>query len=210
MLALTLILWAWGGGEAVKAIVIAWIVAGAWATGINIVGQEVGWARVMGILQMFIASPVTPRSYLLGILLGHEVAIMPVNLALVTLVAYTLNSLELVPAAIVAGLLLTPVSTLLGLAIAMRIRKPTNISAITNPISTLFILLPPVFYPMTIIPEPLRPILLAIPTTAAAELARAIANYHNVYTINEPLVTLIAWSIIAIAVAKQAVKWGHE
>jgi ABC-2 type transport system permease protein len=205
-----LILWAWGGIEAVKSVVIGWIVAGAWGAGINGVGQEVGWSRVQGTLQMFIASPLTPRAYFLGVLLGSTIFVIPVELAIVSLLAYAMGAPSLVLAALVAGLLLTPISTLLGLSIAMRIKRPTNISAITNPVTSVLILLPPVFYPALALPEPLRLLAIAVPTGAAAELSRAMAGYYNAFSYVEPLAVLVAWAAIAIVLASRTIRWGHE
>ena len=79
-----------------------------------------------------------------------------------------------------AGFLLLPASVFLGLALAMRIRKHTNISAITNPISALLMMLPPVFYPLAALPGSIQLVALLVPT-AAAELARSPAGYHAVY-----------------------------
>lgn len=210
LVAFGIILWAWGGVEAARSIVIAWIVGGMWSLGINLVGQEVGWSRVIGTLHMYVASPITPRIYMLGMLLGNISTIFPIELAIITGIAYMLGSMELILAAMAAGLLLAPVSTMLGLSIAMRIRKPTNVSAITNPIAMVLMLLPPVFYPIAVVPGPLRPVALAIPTAAAAELARALAGYHNYYTTTEPLVALVLWALAAVVLASRTVKWGHE
>lgn len=136
-----------GSAGAVKNIIIAWIVAGPWSTGINPVGQDIAWARVYGKLQMYIASPAAPHVYLLGLLASHFAVHMPVSIAVLSLISDALDALGLIPAAVAAGLLVLPCSVFLGLALAMRIRKHTNISAITNPISIILIRLPPVFYP---------------------------------------------------------------
>lgn len=61
--------------------------------GINMVGQEVAWARVYGKLQMYIASPVTPRSYLLGLLASHFTVHMPLNIVVLSLLAIALKLL---------------------------------------------------------------------------------------------------------------------
>ncbi|BES81847.1 ABC transporter permease [Pyrodictium abyssi] len=209
-LSFALILWAWGGAEAVKSIIIAWIVAGSWSTGINLVGQDIAWARVYGKLQMYIASPVTPRVYLLGLLASHFAVHMPISIAVLSLIAAALDALGLIPAAVAAGLLLLPCSVFLGLALAMRIRKHTNISAITNPISMILIMLPPVFYPLAALPAPLQPVALLAPTAAAAELARGLAGYYAVYQPQLPALVLAAWNVAALALASRAIKWGHE
>ncbi len=206
-LAFLVILYAWGGAEAARSVVVAWIVSGVWGAGVNTVGQEVGEARLFGLLDMFVASPVTPRQYLAGVLLASLPLLAPSTLLLVILAA-PLGALGLVAPSLAAALLLLPVAVMTGLAIAMAARKPTNIAAYTNPVVTLLILLPPVFYPLAALPAWLRPAALLAPTAAAAELARALAGYHNAYPWTTPLLALLAWNAAALAAAKKLIRWG--
>jgi ABC-2 type transport system permease protein len=209
LIAFLVILYAWGGAEASKTIIIAWFVSSAWSLGVNAVGQEVGWARVNRTIDIYIASPVTPREYLLGLLLA-QLLFLPAELVEITVLALALHATRLVLPALAATALLLPAGLFTGLAIAMAVRKPTNISALTNPVSMLGILLPPVFYPATVLPESLRPLTLLVPTSAAAELARALAGYFNVYTPGLPLAALLLWNALAVTAAKKTIKWGHE
>ncbi len=206
-LAFLVILYAWGGAEAAKSVVVAWIVGGVWSAGVNVVGQEVGGARLFGLLDMFIASPVTPRQYLAGVLLASLPLLVPSTLLLV-LMAAPLHALGLIAPSLAAALLLLPVAVMTGLAIAMAVGKPTNIAAYTNPVASLLILLPPVFYPLAALPAWLRPAALLAPTAAAAELARALAGYHNAYHWATPLLALLAWNAAALAAAKKLIRWG--
>ncbi len=207
--AFALMLYAWGGVGALRNLVIAWIVSSIWAAGVNMVGQDVAWQRLHGQLDMFIASPLTPTAYLLGMLLG-SFAFMPFVLAPVALLAAAIGSLEVFAAAAIASLLLLPASMFTGLYIAMRIRSPANISAVTNTVTSLLQLLPPVFYPAAALPGPLRPITLLAPTSAAAELARSLVHLYNVYSPLYPLTALTAWTLLSIAAAARVIRWGLE
>ena len=209
IIAFLVILYAWGGITAAKSLVIAWLVAGAWSLGVNMVGQEVGWSRINGTLSLYIASPVTPREYLLGTLLA-QLLMLPVELAELLVLAAILHALDLVVPALLAALLLIPVSVFTGLAIAMAVKKPTNISALTNPVSMILIMLPPVFYPLRVLPHWLQPAALAVPTAAAAELARSLAGYMNAVSPTWPLAVLLVWALVAVAAARKTIRWGHE
>ncbi len=207
--AFALMLYAWGGIAALRNLVIAWIISSIWAAGVSMVGQDVAWQRIYGQLDMFIASPLTPTAYLIGMLLG-SFAFAPFILAPVALLAIAIGSLDVFIAAAIAALLLLPASMFTGLYIAMRIRSPANISALTNTVATLLQLLPPVFYPATALPDPLKPATLIAPTSAAAELARSLVGLYNVYPPHYPLAALAAWTLISIAAAARVIRWGLE
>ncbi|AEM38420.1 ABC-2 type transporter [Pyrolobus fumarii 1A] len=209
VVAFMVILYAWGGVGAVRHTLIAFMVASGLSLGLNVVGQEVGWKRITGMIDMLVASPVTPRAYIIGALLGHLI-FAPAPLAVMIVVAVLLNALHYLLAGFAAMLLLTPTSTALGLAIAMRIEKPTNIAAITNPISFALMMLPPVFYPAAVIPEPFRLLVVTlVPTGAAAEFARSLVGLSP-YPPILPLTALIAWLVASMTVAARSVRWGLE
>lgn len=207
--AFAILLWAWGGGYAARSVVIAWMIAGAWGLGVNMVGQIVGESRMTGLYGLYVASPLRPAEYLAGIMLSSLLP-LPVSVAALTLLAGMLHAVGLVPAALAGGLMLLPSSVGLGLAIAMRVRKPTNIAAVTNPVTLVLTMLPPVFYPLRALPAALRPLALLVPTSAAAELARSLAGYLPAYSPQVPALVLAAWDVALVAAASRLIRWGHE
>jgi len=118
--------------------------------------------------------------------------------------------LDLTVYSLLTGLALIPFGVLLGTSIAFYIKKPGNISAVTNPIVSILTLLPPVFYPTTTLPEPLRYIALLIPTSAAASLARTLGGLETAYHPLAPLLVLAAWTIAAFIAANRLVKWSLD
>lgn len=147
----------WGGLAAVKHLIVVIVVIGGWSTGLNAVAQSIGWERVSGEYERRIASPLSPLEYILGLTIGYMVVFNLSNLAVVLGIAlyigvsaaYVLMMLGLSMLALFTGLFLS-------LSIILRIKNPMNISAVTNPLNTLTIFLPPVYYPATMLPEPLK------------------------------------------------------
>ena len=207
--AFAVMLYAWGGLGALKNLVIAWIVSSIWSAGVNMVGQDVAWQRLHGQLDMLVASPLRPVAYLLGMLLG-SLTFTPFVLAPVALMAAAIGALEVFAASALAAILLLPASLFTGLYIAMRIKSPANISSVTNTVSTLLQLLPPVFYPASALPDPLKPVTLLAPTSAAAELARSITMLYSVYPPLYTLAALTAWTLASVAAAARVIRWGLE
>ena len=145
LIGFSILLYAWGGVEGLRYIIIAWIIGGLWSTGVNIVAQEVGWHRMMYLHDMLIASPIKPVHYLIGMFITS--LIFPV-IGLLTMIplAYILNAWNIMLISLIMGLPVLLTSIMVGLIIVMRIEKPVNISAITNPIAWLLVILPPVYY----------------------------------------------------------------
>ncbi len=206
------LLYAWGGLEGLRNLVVAMVIAGFWGTGVNIVAQSTGWNRVSRIQDMFIASPLGPLHYILGIFiftssLVFPLATMTAMLSIVGLV----NAWRILLWSLAIGLPVLLVGIAIGLYVVMRIEKPVNVSAITNPISWLLVILPPVYYPSTILPGNLRPLSLIPPTSAAAEIVRQITGLTPATsTWWYPVMVLVAWASIGVILLSKTVKWGLQ
>lgn len=218
MLGFIVIMYAWGGFEGLRNLVIAWLIAGGWSLGINLVGQEVGWDRVARILHIYIASPISPFNYILGHFIS-SLMFLGVELAVVGLIAFKLGFITELLVGLLLSIPLMFISMLLGLAIALKLREGVNVSAITNPLSTILQILPPVLYPAKILPSqvvvlgvsiPLRKIALVVPTATAAEIARQLAGLGASESLTYVATVLTAWTIVSILLALYAIKWGHE
>ncbi len=201
------LLYAWGGIEGLKNVIIALVINGMWGTGVNIVAQDVGYYRLMRIQDMLIASPVKPYHYITAIFLS-ALAFPAASICVIIFIVGYINAWAMLGFSLLVGLPVLLAGITLGLGIVLRIEKPVNVSAITNPISWLLSILPPVYYPAWLLPETIRPIALSLPTSAAAELARQFAGLG--YSINPlyPVIVLIAWSIIGLLLASKTIRWG--
>jgi len=210
IVSLGIILWAWGGARGVGYLIVGMLSTMGFSMGVNMVGQEVGYSRVLKSLDLFLASPITPRVYIAGVTLGQLLFVAIAELPILIPLGLALGYLDLTVYSLLTGLALIPFGVLLGTSIAFYIKKPGNISAITNPIVSILTLLPPVFYPTTILPEPLRYIALLIPTSAAASLARTLGGLETAYHPLAPLMVLAAWTIAALIAANRLVKWSLD
>jgi ABC-type multidrug transport system permease subunit len=182
-----------------------------WGFGLNIIGQFVGYDRITREWERMIASQLTVGEYFVGMILG----MLPLGLAdiapLVAIAILWRFDIKLLLVAIGLSPLAMAIGAFLSLAIVLRIKHPMNISAITNPLYFLTIFLPPVFYPSSILPEPLRTSVLAIPTASFAEIIRALAagSYMSRQVFFAGLSVLVWLTLSAIA-TKRALKWGLE
>jgi len=204
------ILFAWGSTEALRNLIVAYVIAGSWGLGLNIIAQAIGWARTLGEYEWYVASPITLYDYFLGTVLGTMPFLLS-NIIPAIILAVILN-ISLVR--FLALMSLMPISLLIGmflsLSIILRIRSPTNISAITNPLYTATTILPPVYYPLSILPKEIRFVCLAIPTTSLTELGKWIMLGRTTIPIQYSLASILIWIIILMLVIKQKLRWGLE
>lgn len=208
-LAILVILYSWAGREGVAYAITGYISSSAFSFGLNGVGVVVGWSRVMRTLDMYIASPITPRVFLLGAIIGEIPYFLVISLVY-AIIGAVLGQLWLVLMAVFVALLISPLSILLGLAAAFHVKRPANLSAITNPITFMGTMLPPVFYPVTVLPEALRLPAMIIPTASGAELARTLAGLSREF---DPLLLLgiiLSWTAISFLFANRVVKWSLD
>lgn len=134
--------------------------------------NEAAYVRVDHKLnELYLASPLTPESYFVGIAVGVLLAYLGPTLILVALAALwvgftPLLALELLLAAVAVWLF----SSSLGYVLSTMFRDMRAIWSYAAILYNLFGVLPPVFYPLALFPAALRPVALVLPPSAAADL----------------------------------------
>jgi len=202
---------AWGGLTALRHMIVASVFVGAWGIGLNLIGQIVGWDRLSKQYEFYVASPLSLAEYYTGMVVGQlpffavDVA---VPAAVVLLLGVPPTSLLALLAIALAALAL---GSFLSLAVVLRIRNPMNISAVTNPLYVFTTILPPVFYPMGVLPQPARFLALISPTTPLAELARWATGAAEACLDPATALGLTAvWFLVSAVALRGVLKWGLE
>lgn len=134
--------------------------------------NEAAYIRVDHRLnQLYLASPLTPDSYFVGLSAGVLVAYLPPIAVLVALAVLT------VPFTALTGLLLVTsvlavwmFSASLGYVLSTQFRDMRAIWSYSSLFYSLFGVLPPVFYPIGLVPPAARPYALLLPPSAASAL----------------------------------------
>jgi ABC-2 type transport system permease protein len=205
-----LTMYAWGSTRALENLVLVYIVAGSWALGLNTVAQSIGWERVDFIYDSNVASPITLPIYFLGKIVGlAPYFLVNLGMALAMAAAIGMQLSILLPMLLVAV-----VSTILGaflsLSIILRLKNPTNISSITNPLYTLTIFLPPVYYPLAFLPAGLKEASLVIPTVSLMEISRWITNTPTACNPMLSFIFLLSWLSASTVLVAKKLRWGSE
>jgi ABC-2 type transport system permease protein len=196
-IAFIIMLWALGGSFGLKNALIGMIVATIFGVGVNLIGQSIGYDKILRILDMYIASPISIPKYFLGVFLGELIWLPSTLIPLITITLLTGQHMILY-LTLLASLPLLFISISIGIFIGFGVRNPTNISAITNPTAFILSFLPPVYYPATFLPPIVREISLITPTAATAELARWLVFKEASADPLFLLTTIIIWIIVSI------------
>jgi len=201
------LLYAWGGRAGVSNFVVGAVIAGMWGVGINLIGQDIGWYRLMKLYDMFVATELTPVHFILGVFLSSMV-FEATTLAAYLPIALAFGAVKQLITALAVGIAELTLATFLGLVVAMRVSAATNVSSVTNTLSSMLQVLPPVYYPAYLLPGAVKYAVMVVPTAAAAELVRQLSGLGASVPMIVPLASLCAWVVGAFLAANRVVKWG--
>jgi ABC-2 type transport system permease protein len=134
--------------------------------------NEAAYIRVDHRLnQLYLASPLTPDSYFVGLSAGVLVAYLPPITALAVVAGLTVPFTVLTAGILVASVLAVWLfSASIGYAMSTQFRDMRAIWSYASLLYSLFGVLPPVFYPIDLLPAGARVYALLLPPSGAAAL----------------------------------------
>ncbi len=136
------------------------------------VQNEAAYIRIDHKLNnLYLASPLTPEAYFLGMSIGILVAYLP-PIAVLVVLALIVIHFSWLTAALLAATSLTLVifASSTGYFFSTLFRDNRAIWPYASLFYNLFGVLPPVFYPLALFPAALHPVALLIPPSAAAAI----------------------------------------
>jgi ABC-2 type transport system permease protein len=209
IIGISVLMMVWGGLEAIKNLALAFIIIGFWGQGLNLMAQNIGWYRVNKIEDMFICSPISILEYYVGVGLG-TLTFSLINLFPSFLILFYVDLLYVIPIVLVMGAISLFIGSFVGLIAVLNIKNPTNVSAITNPLYTLTVLLPPVYYPAFYLPYPINMIASIIPTSVLMELSRYFVGIQTVFNFTILTILLIIWFLAPLIFLFKIISWGRR
>lgn len=186
------LLWVVVGTEYITFALAGTIVMIMVNAGGGLVGEAVWYRLTLRFQDILVASPVSRLSYILGLSFSQLFYSSPA-LALLISLLFVFGLTFQGGLVIILVLILTWLAmSSLGFYIStyiMNIRNSWQISAL---LTFSFAILPPVFYPLALIPSSLRWIAYAVPTTHSAILIREAASLP----LTIPLNTFYSWLVL--------------
>jgi ABC-2 type transporter len=161
-------------------------------------------------IDFYLAGPMTPEAYFFGMSVGILTVYLP------PLVVVGVLAIFVVPLTVASGLLLLGLAAVvwlfaasLGYVFSTFFRDNRAIWAYSSLFFNVFGVLVPVFYPLALFPELLRPIVLLMPPSAAAALVQAAIG---VTTLSTAQVALAVGGLAAetVAIFLFAIYWSRR
>jgi ABC-2 type transport system permease protein len=177
-----------GGGQYTHLAFAGSLVAAAAGYGLATGNNIINWKVEYKIQDVFVSSPVSSFTYMAGIALSELLFGLPAFAILVTLVVIFSSHFLLSTVIVIVTLVLVWASTSsIGYFISTRSTHPRFVESFIAFLRIAVVVLPPVFYPLSIIPtEELRYLAYAIPTTHASLILQ--------YAIGNPPAVVDGWS----------------
>ena len=132
-------------------------------------GQDISFYKTEYKIQdVFVASPVSPLTYMMGLALSELLFGLPALTVLAILVVYFGGSLLTVPLLLATILLLWGSMSAMGFFISSHMLHMRNATQVISFVNVILAVLPPVFYSVSMLPDFLRYLAYAVPTTHAS------------------------------------------
>ncbi len=160
--------------------------------------------------ELYHASPLSPEAYFVGIAGGMLVAYLPPSLVVLGILEI-LHPLDPFAWLVLAGCLLAvwAVSATIGYVVSTLFKDMKTIWPYSALLTNLFGILPPVFYPLRLVPVEWRSVVLVLPTSGAAALVDAAAGLETV-TAGEAILAGVALAAEAVVLFAFGVYWARR
>lgn len=171
---LLFVLFVISGGNLVEEAVAGSLVMALVGYGLAL-GQDISFYKTEYKVQdMFVASPVSPLTYMMGLALSELLFGLPALAVLATLVVYFGGSIFSIPLLVATILLIWGSMSAMGFFLSSHMLHMRNATQVISFVNVILAVLPPVFYPIDFVPEALRPLAYAVPTTHASMMFQHI------------------------------------
>jgi ABC-2 type transport system permease protein len=179
-------------------------------SGIISLPQKVVEYKVKRLQDMFVASPANEVIYLFGIGLSRLLLACPgCLLFLAILLTKHFVPLSALPVIIVILLASWACGCAIGFTLATYVTNPPQISALANVLGVFLLLLPPVMYPLQLIPPHWRLVTLFLPSVSAAHLLKTYAGIStgSTYTVPVAWLPLLVYLALGFVVVINKSRW---
>lgn len=206
---LLFVLFVVSGGQYVHLAVAGSLVMALVGYGLAL-GQDISFYKTEYKIQdVFVASPVSPLTYMMGLALSELLFGLPALTVLAILVVYFGGSLLTIPLLLSTILLLWGSMSAMGFFISSHMLHMRNATQVISFVNVILAVLPPVFYSVTTLPDSLRYLSYAVPTTHASIMFQATMGLPVPadWSLGFGFAVQIAYLVGFVALAKTKAIW---
>jgi ABC-2 type transport system permease protein len=208
---LLFVLFVISGGQYIHFAVAGSLVMALVGYGLSL-GQDISFYKTEYKVQdVFVASSVSPLTYMMGLALSELLFGLPALVVLATLVVY-FGSVFSIPLLVATILLIWGAMSAMGFFLSSHMLHMRNATQVISFVNVILAVLPPVFYSIDIMPEVLRPLAYAVPTTHASLMLQYIMGMPTAtdWSLGFGLAVQIAYLVGFIMLAKTKAIWREN
>ena len=173
-------------------------------------GQDISFYKnEYKIQDVFVASPVSPITYMVGLAISQILFGLPALLVLMSLATLFLSSSIYIPLLIITTLLVWGSMSSMGFFLSSHMLHMRNVSQIISFVNVILSILPPVFYSIEILPAPFQYASYFVPTTHASLMIQSMMGIATPkeWSIEFGLFVQVAYLIGFVILAKVKALW---
>jgi ABC-2 type transport system permease protein len=208
---LLFVLFVISGGQYIHFAVAGSLVMALVGYGLSL-GQDISFYKTEYKVQdVFVASSVSPLTYMMGLALSELLFGLPALVVLATLVVY-FGSIFSIPLLVATILLIWGAMSAMGFFLSSHMLHMRNATQVISFVNVILAVLPPVFYSIDIMPEVLRPLAYAVPTTHASLMLQYIMGMPTApdWSLGFGFAIQIAYLVGFIMLAKTKAIWREN
>jgi len=209
---LLFVLFVISGGQYVHLAVAGSLVMALVGYGLAL-GQDISFYKTEYKVQdVFVASPVSPLTYMMGLALSELLFGLPALVALASLLMFFGGSVFNIPLLVVTILLVWGSMSTMGFFLSSHMLHMRNATQVISFVNVILAVLPPVFYTIDKIPEALRPLAYAVPTTHASLMLQYIMGrpIQEGWSLGFGFAVQIAYLVGFVMLAKTKAIWREN
>lgn len=203
----------YGTPTLMKLSIVGGMVMIAVSNGISIIGDAAFYRIYVKYQDLLIATPLRPISYILGLSLSILIFASP-GLALFLVLAWLTGMLTLPFTLILAAcsIAMWAASSFMGFAISTLFNKLRHVWPIATILSLVLVILPPVYYPATILPQGYQWVGALAPTGAATMILHQVAGLVELETsaLIASIASLIGYTTIFMLLSVAKIRWRER
>lgn len=191
-LSLLVLFYVWGGRSLAINAVIGGIVSMATMNGIGLMGDVAFYKNMVKLQDMMVASPMSSFHYMFGLALSGLLFSIPGLILMLALAHTFLDVSGWIYAIVLIIFLLVVIATAgIGFTIATFVKEIRYVWPLSNILSFVLIIIPPVYYPYVLLPRELGLVSLFIPSSNASTILHYLTKTVQVTPVSVLFIFLI-------------------
>ncbi len=198
-----------GGGDLISYAILGGFISIVAGNALSTMSDASFWRLQLRIQDLLVATSMTEVEYMLGLGLSNIIFSLP-GLAIYVAIAYSFHIFTVLSFVITLAILVAMAiaTTALAFILSSIPSHMRNVWGMSGVLSLALTLVPPIFYPYTLLPKPLLYLFMLSPATPAAMLVQGLAGLQPLYL--PAFYVLVAETLAMLWLAKRFTKWRQD